>query len=61
MQNEVLDRRANRSPPKDDLASLELPGAVGPKMQVNVPKHLVLYQLSKHFDAAQLEESLSFA
>ena len=33
----------------------EYPGGVGPKRQVNVPKPLVLYQLSKQLDASALE------
>lgn len=37
----------------------DYPGAVGPKREINMPKQLVLYQLSKNIDAAAVEQSLS--
>ena len=33
----------------------EYPGAVGPKRELAVPKNLILYQLSKNVDAANVE------
>ena len=38
---------------------IDYPGAVGPKKQINVPKQLVLYQLSKNVDAELIEQSFS--
>ena len=37
----------------------DYPGAVGPKSQINVPKQLILYQLSKNMDAAAVEQSIA--
>lgn len=32
---------------------------MGPKSQINVPKQLILYQLSKNMDAAAVEQSIA--
>jgi hypothetical protein len=37
----------------------DYPGAVGPKRHINVPKQLILYQLSKNVDAKMIENSIS--
>lgn len=34
---------------------------MGPKRHINVPKHLIMYQLSKNIDADALEKSISHA
>jgi len=52
-------KRLNRSSSKYNSAiNSDHPYAVGPKAKANVPKPLVLYQLSKHMDTLINDQSL---
>jgi hypothetical protein len=55
LQTQAAEQQKAGSPVKEELP--EYRGAVGPKLEVAVPKNLVLFQLSKHVDASLLEGS----